>query len=191
VKLGAALTELLPAIGEAAAVFANGYISRAGFALGDGPGCFYMLGSMGLAAPIGLGLATAQPQRRVVVFDGDGNLLMNLGELATVAALAPRNFVHVVFDNEAYASTGNQPTLSAAVDLAALAAAAGYAHTGRAGDVPSLRAALPAVRDVPGPNFLLVKLEREDGTAFGRVAIEPAAMTARVRAWCASAADER
>ena len=61
--------------------------------------CFYMIGSMGLASSIGLGVALARPERRVIVFDGDGNVLMNLGTLATIAAAAPRNLLHVCFDN--------------------------------------------------------------------------------------------
>ena len=127
-KLSEAIEILAPQIGNAAVVMANGYISRAGHALCERSGNFYMIGSMGLASSIGLGIALARPRRKVVVFDGDGNVLMNLGGLATIAARRPNDFHHLVFDNEAYASTGNQPTLSSAVDLDALARAAGYAR---------------------------------------------------------------
>ena len=181
--LGEAAEILLPQVGDAAVIFANGYISRAGHALGDRTGHFYMIGSMGLASSIGLGVALGRPTRRVVVLDGDGNVLMNLGELATAAALRPRNFHHVVFDNEAYASTGNQPTLTSSIDLAAVARAAGYAHATRVEDAAALRQAMPRFLATPGPGFLLVKIEREEGTPFGRVAIEPPAMTARLRAF--------
>jgi thiamine pyrophosphate-dependent acetolactate synthase large subunit-like protein len=183
--LRAAAELVLPHVTDAAVIFANGYISRAGHALGDRPGHFYMIGSMGLAAAIGLGIAIGQPRRRVVVLDGDGNVLMNLGELATAAALRPANFHHVVFDNGVYASTGNQPTLSDTIDLAAVARAAGYAHAARVENAPELQAALPRFFATPGPGFLLVKIDREEGTPFGRVAIEPSVMAARLRAFLA------
>ncbi len=183
-----AATAILAGLDDAVVVMANGYISRAGFGLGDRPGHFYMIGSMGLASSIGLGIALAQPRRRVVVLDGDGNVLMNLGGLATVAAQRPPNFYHVVLDNEAYASTGNQPTLSATVDLAAVARAAGYAQTLRVEGETDLGAVLTGFWSMPGPSFLLVKIAREEGTAFGRVAVEPPAMTARLRAWCSAPA---
>lgn len=183
-KLREAAEIILPQLGDAAVVLANGFISRAGFALGDRPGHFYMIGSMGLASAIGLGIALAQPERPVAVFDGDGNVLMNLGELATIAARRPPHFAHIVFDNEAYASTGNQPTLSRSIDLAAMAGAAGYVRTARVDAAAGLRRELPPTLAATGPAFLLVKLEPEEGTEFGRVAVEPAAMTARFRAWC-------
>ena len=180
-KLAEAVEILRPELEGAAVILANGYISRAGFALADQPGNFYMIGSMGLASSIGLGLALARPECRVVVLDGDGNLLMNLGELATAAAHRPPNFHHVVFDNGAYASTGNQPTLSRAVDLAAVARGAGYAHAERAADAEALRQTLSWLF-APGPNLLLVEIEREEGTPFGRVGIEPHVIAERVRA---------
>ena len=85
-----------------------------------------MIGSMGLASAIGLGLTLARPDPATVVFDGDGNLLMNLGILPLVAALGPRRFVHVVFDNEVYGSTGNQRSISREIRLDRMAEAAGY-----------------------------------------------------------------
>src|SRR5438034_6345618 len=81
---------------------------------------------MGLAGPIGLGVALGRPDRRTVVLDGDGNVLMSLGALANVAALAPRNFIHCVFDNEVYGSTGNHSSPSRHARLDAIAAGAGY-----------------------------------------------------------------
>src|SRR5260370_34190498 len=85
-----------------------------------------MMGSMGLASAIGLGVALTRPARSTVVFDGDGNLLMNLGILPMVGSNAPRGFVHIVFDNEVYGSTGNQRSAASGVRLDAVAAAAGY-----------------------------------------------------------------
>jgi thiamine pyrophosphate-dependent acetolactate synthase large subunit-like protein len=96
------------------------------FAAGDRPANFYTWGSMGLASSIGLGLAMAQPARRVFVLDGDGSLLMNLGSLATMAWVRPPNLVLVVLDNESYATTGGQDTATThGADLAAAARAMG------------------------------------------------------------------
>lgn len=102
-----------------------GFPARELFSVKDRPENFYMLGSMGMASSIGLGLALSQGER-VYVIDGDGALLMNLGSLATIAREAPVNLCLVVVDNGVYGSTGNQPTARAGdTDLAALARAAG------------------------------------------------------------------
>src|SRR5436190_20853597 len=90
------------------------------WAAGRRPQNFYMLGSMGLACPIALGVAIAQPQRRVIALEGDGSLLMQLGCLTTIAAIAPKNLTLVVMDNGIYQITGGQPTPAAAsADLVA------------------------------------------------------------------------
>ncbi|HPS91957.1 MAG TPA: sulfopyruvate decarboxylase subunit beta [Methanothrix sp.] len=103
-----------------------GYPSRELFSVRDRPENFYMLGSMGLASSIGLGLALARPERKVMVLDGDGSVLMNLGTLATIAHHAPRNYQLVILDNCCYGSTGSQSTCTAlGTDLYALAKAAG------------------------------------------------------------------
>ena len=103
-----------------------GYPSRELFAVHDRPENFYMLGSMGLASSIGLGLALAQPEKKMIVLDGDGSVLMNLGTLATIAHHAPENYLLVILDNCCYGSTGSQPTCThLGTDLAALAKAAG------------------------------------------------------------------
>ncbi len=92
----------------------------------DIPNNFYMLGSMGLASSIGLGLALSLPERKVMAIDGDGSVLMNMGSLATIAWQAPDNYLLVIIDNGAYGSTGNQPTAtSQGADLARVAEGAG------------------------------------------------------------------
>src|ERR1044071_7511990 len=83
------------------------------WAAGRRPQNFYMLGSMGLAIPIALGVALAQPKRKVIALEGDGSLLMQLGALATIATLEPKNLIIVVMDNAIYQITGSQPTASA------------------------------------------------------------------------------
>jgi thiamine pyrophosphate-dependent acetolactate synthase large subunit-like protein len=181
--LGEALAVLAPAIPDGTiCVHANGYIARAGCALRDRDECFYMIGSMGLASSIGLGLALAQPRRRVLVLDGDGNVLMNLGELATIAARGPANFLHVCFDNSAHASTGAQPTVSDRVRLEEVARSAGYRFAQRVERPEELAAAAPAFLAREGPAFLLVRIALgPPGPPAPRVPHAPEAMTGRLR----------
>jgi phosphonopyruvate decarboxylase len=157
-----AIAAAIKVLKDEAVVHANGFPSRESCAIADRPQNFYMIGSMGLAGPIGLGLALAQPRRRVVVFDGDGNLLMALGVLANVAALAPANFVHCVFDNQTYGSTGNQRSPSERVRLDALAAAAGYRRVAAVDDAEAVSRTLKDMLGAAGPHFLLVKVTAEE-----------------------------
>jgi sulfopyruvate decarboxylase subunit beta len=98
--------------------------------IGHRPNFFYLQHAMGLASSMGLGIALSRPDRQVVVFDGDGSILMNLGGLTTLARYRPRNLVHVVFDNESLLSVGGFPTAtSTGSDIAGIAAAAGVPRT--------------------------------------------------------------
>ena len=98
--------------------------------LGHQPNFFYLQHAMGLASSVGLGIALARPELTVVVFDGDGSILMNLGGLTTLARYKPTNMVHVVFDNESLLSVGGFPTAtSTGSDIAAMAAGAGVPRT--------------------------------------------------------------
>ena len=169
-------------IGDEIVVCANGMIGREAYTSRDREGNFYMIGSMGLASSIGLGIALGRPDRRVVVFDGDGNVLMNLGTLATIAVAAPPNLLHLCFDNAAHASTGGQPTISDRVALEALARAAGYRWTGRVESPEALDQALPGFLARSGPAFLLVRIALGPPGAPGpRIPWTPAEMTARLR----------
>ena len=176
-----ALGIALKAFGDDPVAHANGYICRESFSLADRPQSFYMIGSMGLAPAIGLGLALTQPARRAVVFDGDGNLLMNLGILAMIAAQRPANFVHLVFDNEVYGSTGNQASLSRGVRLDRLAAAAGFATATAVTEPWALESALRAALATDGPHFVLVKVTAEEADV-PRIPYTPAALRDRFRA---------
>jgi thiamine pyrophosphate-dependent acetolactate synthase large subunit-like protein len=181
-RRGEAIAAVLGRLDETAiAVAANGWISREACAAADRALSFYMMGSMGLAGGIGLGLALAQPGRRVAVLDGDGNVLMALGTLAMVAERQPANFLHAVLDNEVYGSTGAQRSLSARVPLDALAAAAGYARVERAADRAGLDAALDRLLGTAGPSFLLIKVTPEADGEAPRVALPPAQIAARLR----------
>jgi thiamine pyrophosphate-dependent acetolactate synthase large subunit-like protein len=124
-------------------------------AAGDSPLNFPMWGAMGQAAMMGLGLALAQPKRRVLVITGDGEMLMGLGALATVGVQQPENLSIVVIDNERYGETGMQATHTASgVDLAAVARACGL----KICPLETLRA---AIHSQPGPNFAAVKVQAE------------------------------
>jgi phosphonopyruvate decarboxylase len=176
-----ALTAARKPIGAEPIVHANGYICRESFSVGDRPQNFYMIGSMGLASAIGLGLTLARPERPAVVFDGDGNLLMNFGILAMAGGLAPRRLVHVVFDNEVYGSTGNQASPSRAVRLDRVAAAAGYRTVVAATEPGETEAAVRAALASDGPHFVLVKTTAEEADV-PRIPYSPAEIRDRFRA---------
>lgn len=173
-----AMTALLELLTDQPVIVCNGFPSREAHKIADRPTHFYMIGSMGNAAAIGLGVALAKPAKQVIVFDGDGNVLMGMGTLATVGALRPKNFIHVVFDNEVYGTTGNQPTISNVVPLEKVAKAAGYARVERVLDREDLVFEFKDLLKQDGPSMLLVKVNEfvEDA---GRVQHEPAAITAR------------
>ncbi|MFZ5556192.1 MAG: phosphonopyruvate decarboxylase [Pseudomonadota bacterium] len=168
-----------------AVVASTGYIGRELYAVGDRPNHFYMVGSMGCASSLGLGLALARPDLRVLVVDGDGALLMRLGSLAGVGACRPRNLVHVVIDNEMHESTGGQSTASAAVCLGAVAAACGYASVWTGDQLSLLDHALATAE---GPIFAHVKIEPGVGGGLPRPALSPVEVRQRFMAHLAGAA---
>src|SRR5712691_11924107 len=113
--------------------------------IGHRPNFFYLQHAMGLASSVGLGIAISRPELPVVVLDGDGSLLMNLGGLTTLARYRPRNLVHVVFDNESLLSVGGFPTAtSTGSDLAAIASAAGVPRTATVRSLDDFRSAFTA-----------------------------------------------
>jgi thiamine pyrophosphate-dependent acetolactate synthase large subunit-like protein len=126
--------------------------------------------AMGGHAGFGLGLALARPERRVVLFDSEGDLLMSLGQLATIAEQAPTNFYHFVLDNEVYATSGGQPVPNARrVDYAGLARAAGYPTAVGFADLGEAVAALPGLLAAPGPVFAAFKVWPEvENTPIGQ-----------------------
>jgi sulfopyruvate decarboxylase beta subunit len=174
-----AFQELLPVLGDEPVVHANGFICRESFVLKDREANFYMIGSMGLASSIGLGVALCQPEKKVVVLDGDGNVLMALGTLAMIAAEAPKNLVHVVIDNEVYESTGKQRTLSSTVALEKIAKSAGYREVMRVDKKEDIKAAFEKMLNCDGPNFLLIKVEPSFDHNTGRVTHTPEEITTR------------
>jgi thiamine pyrophosphate-dependent acetolactate synthase large subunit-like protein len=143
------------------------------FAAGHRPQNFYMLGSMGLAFPIALGVALAQPQRRVVGIEGDGSLLMNLGCLATIATVAPANLTLIVMDNGSYQITGGQPTATAAsTDLVAVAHGAGIARSDWAQDPDDFVRLVQNALKSSGPSLIGARIDA--APAAGQPARDPA-----------------
>jgi thiamine pyrophosphate-dependent acetolactate synthase large subunit-like protein len=139
------------------------------WATGQRPQNFYMLGSMGLAFPIALGVALAQPKRRVFALEGDGSLLMQLGSLSTIAMLAPRNLVMVVMDNGVYQITGAQPTPAAAVsDLVAVAIGCGLANSAWAADEDDFERLIDQSLSAPGPSLIGVRIDDKPGVGATR-----------------------
>ena len=169
------------ALGGEPVIHANGYMCRESFSLGDRPENFYMIGSMGLASAIGLGLSLTKPDTPTVVFDGDGNLLMNLGILPLAAALHPRRFVHIVFDNEVYGSTGSQRSITTEIRLDRLAGAAGYRTVTAVTDADEITQAVRTALDSDGPHFILAKVTAEEAEV-PRIPYTPHQLRDRFRA---------
>ena len=141
------------------------------------------VGCMGAAAPLGLGLALAQPNRRVIVIDGDGSLLMQLGVLATISGAAAQNLYHVVLVNRVYETSGNQPIPgSERVDFPALARAAGYRSAQGLADAAVLAERLPGLLAQPGPTLIAIETDAEEAGTPGSAVSRPADAAGLLRA---------
>ncbi|BCA02771.1 thiamine pyrophosphate-dependent acetolactate synthase large subunit-like protein [Bradyrhizobium japonicum] len=139
------------------------------WAAGHRPQNFYMLGSMGLAFPIALGVALAQPKRRVFALEGDGSLLMQLGALSTIAALKPKNLIMIVMDNGIYQITGAQPTPAADVaDIVAIAAGSGLANSAWAADEEDFERLVEEAMSAPEPSLIAVRIDDKPGVGTTR-----------------------
>ncbi len=154
-------------------VSTTGMISRYLYAVKDRPENFYMLGSMGLASSIGLGLAL-NCDRQVIVLDGDGSCLMNMGSMATIGHYAPANLAHIVIDNGQYNSTGGQPTVSDTAQLLGIARSCGYGVVEMADSESKLRLQFPLANAL---TFILVKVKPSENV--NRIPLEPERITER------------
>jgi sulfopyruvate decarboxylase subunit beta len=135
--------------------------------IGHRPNFFYLQHAMGLASSMGLGIALAQPRRQVIVLDGDGSVLMNLGGLTTLARYRPRNLVHVVFDNESLLSVGGFPTATATgSDLAGIAAAAGVPRTATLSTLDAFTRAFDEALQANDLTTLVAKVEAVGPSAY-------------------------
>ncbi len=165
------VARILAERGETLVVTGLGSTTWDAAAAGDHPNNFYLWGGMGGAAMVGLGLANARPERRVLTITGDGEMLMGLGALATIGVSAPGNLAIVVIDNERYGETGMQETHTAhGVDLAAVAAGSGFAAAATLRTMDEVAAWVPRLHEEPGPLFAAVK-----------VGTDPAPMTLPLR----------
>ena len=145
-------------IGEYPIISANGYISRDLFNVLDKKSNFYMIGSMGLASSIGLGVALKNPGKRIFVFDGDGNILMNLGSLVTIGSIKPKNLIHIIFDNNSHESTGGQPSNSKNVKIGKIGENANY-KVYNTNTKLGFKQVLRKIKNNSGPIMIIVKIK--------------------------------
>ena len=134
---------------------------------------FLTVGSMGHASQIALGIALAQPERRVWCFDGDGAAIMHMGSMAIVANNAPKNYVHVVFNNGAHDSVGGQPTVGLKIDLPVVARAVGYKASFSVDSKAELESVLAKVNEFEGLVFLEIKVKKGNRKDLGRPTTTP------------------
>ena len=140
-------------------ISANGFISRDLYSSFDKNSNFYMIGSMGLASSIGLGIALKNPKKRVLIFDGDGNILMNLGSLVTIGALQPKNFIHFLFDNKIHESTGGQPTHSSEINISKIAKSANFTVFSTKNE-KTLENIMKKIKTINGPILVHVHIKK-------------------------------
>ena len=158
-------------IGNQPIISANGFMSRDLYETNEKENNFYMIGSMGLASSIGLGVALSNPGKKIHVFDGDGNILMNLGSLVTIGSLKPKNFIHIIFDNKVHESTGGQPTNSKIISLEKIAKVAKF-KTYTISKKEQIKKIFSKIKKEEGPICILVKIEKSSVRSI-RVDITP------------------
>src|SRR5438477_1742952 len=155
-----AMKAVYPKLKESIVITIMGAVSAELQSLGHQPNFFYLQHAMGLASSMGLGVALSRPELQVVVLDGDGSILMNLGSLTTLARYRPKNLVHVVFDNESLLSVGGFPTAtSTGSDIAGMAAAAGVARTSTVRTLEDFRAAFADALATDDLTTIVAKVE--------------------------------
>ena len=155
-----AMEAVYPQLEQCVVVTIMGAVAAELQSIGHRPNFFYLQHAMGLASSLGLGIALARPELTVVVFDGDGSVLMNLGGLTTLARYRPRNLVHVVFDNESLLSVGGFPTAtSTGTDIAGIAAAAGIRRTATVVALDEFREAFTAAVAAKDLTTIVAKVE--------------------------------
>ena len=169
---------------NAAIIATTGKCGRELFTLGDREQQLYLVGSMGCASAVGLGVAL-NVDRPVIVLDGDGAALMKLGNAATIGAYAPRNLVHIVFDNGVHDSTGGQATVSPGVEFGGVAEACGYAGISCADTLPEFADSLRRALSAPGPHLLHWRIAEGSLDKLGRPTIPPAEIARRMRQFLA------
>ena len=152
-------------------ISANGFIIRDLFNVHDKKNNFYMIGSMGLASSIGLGVAIKNPKKKIFIFDGDGNILMNLGSLVTTGYLRPKNLIHIIFDNNSHESTGGQPTASNEIELSKFGQVCNY-KVFTITDKTSLKNCFKKIKKINQSVMLVIKISKSDVRSH-RVSLKP------------------
>ena len=153
-----AMEIILEIIDEEPIISANGFMSRDLFELKEKESNFYMIGSMGLASSIGLGVALKNPKKKIFVFDGDGNILMNLGSLITIGSLKPKNLIHIIFDNGSHESTGGQPTASSKIEILNIAKNCNY-QVFTTNNKLQLKKILKKIKLIKKPVMIVIKIK--------------------------------
>lgn len=169
---------------NAGVIVTTGKSGRELFTIADREQHLYQVGSMGCAAGMGLGVAL-NTDKPIVVVDGDGALMMKMGTLATVGAYAPKNLVHLVLDNGTYDSTGGQPTVSAGIDFAGCAVAAGYKRGIRVNDMSAFGDALAQALATDGPTLIHMKIAPGSLEKLGRPTVKPPEVARRFKSFLA------
>jgi len=126
---------------------------------------------MGLASSIGLGIAIKNPKKQIFVFDGDGNILMNLGSLTTIGTIKPKNLIHLVFDNSSHESTGGQPTCTNSINIAEIAKAVNF-KVFQVENESQFEQILDKIKNIPGPIMIVIKIKNSNEIS-GRVLLKP------------------
>ena len=162
-----ALQAIYPELEKSIVVTIMGAVAAELQSIGHRPNFFYLQHAMGLASSLGLGIALARPDARVIVIDGDGSVLMNLGGLSTLARYRPRNLIHVIFDNESLLSVGGFPTAtSTGTDLAGVAAASGVPRTATVRDLDDFTREFNAAVAANDLATLVAKVDATGPAAF-------------------------
>jgi len=159
--------------GNEAILATTGKTGRELFTISDRPNHLYVVGGMGTASAIGLGLAQSLPRQPVVVIDGDGAALMKLGSLASIGYYQPANLLHIILDNESHDSTGGQRTASGVVRFADIAAASNYRQAAAADAPEDVQALVKELRWQAGPSLLHVKIRPGSPKTLGRPTVKP------------------
>lgn len=150
----------------------TGFTSRESFDIRDSPD-FYMVGSMGLISAIGCGIALTRREKRIAILDGDGAILMHLGLMPFIGSCQPGNLFHFVLDNEVYASTQNQPTVSPSTDFDKIALSSGYRQAYKVSSGEELKSLLESIRNVEGPVLIWVKIASGNKEEVKRITSSP------------------
>ena len=158
-------------------IASTGFSGRELYAIDDRPNQLYMVGSMGCASSLGLGLSLVRPDKKIIVIDGDGAALMRMGNMATIGAYGGANYYHILLDNRVHESTGGQMTVSSGVDFPAVAAACGYREVHRAGtDLRCVGEFLQA----KAPAFMCVNTRKGVPEGLPRPSVKPAEVARRL-----------